>query len=125
MRQRKYRAWNKEQEQMLYEGWTETRNGCSIYSSKTSFFMSEGENLIIMDWAGLVDKKEVDIFEGDIIATVRHREKSNQKIEVVIFENGAFCAKCDSDVTIPLLYHNSTEIEVLGNIHQTPELLNQ
>lgn len=75
-------------------------------------------NLPLMQYTGLKDKNGVEIYEGDII---EHRDGYPQTMsrKVVKFEKGAFvyCGSFDSGGATT--YHPY----VIGNIHETPELL--
>ncbi len=73
-------------------------------------------------FSGLADKNGAKIFEGDII-TLHTLYNNETTIEVVHFSNGGFFAG-----TYPI-YNvgapcNQNNIELLGNIHDNPELLN-
>ena len=80
-------------------------------------------------FSGLTDKNGTKIFEGDIIA---HFDLENKK--QIIFKNGAFgymTADGYDFISYSENRHNfdfrdnkSDFIEVVGNIHENPELLN-
>jgi uncharacterized phage protein (TIGR01671 family) len=61
---------------------------------------------------GLTDKNGNQIFEGDILEFRRGRT------HIVKFEDGAFIF---TDTAIPVRY--ADKFEVIGNIHDNPELL--
>lgn len=78
-------------------------------------------DLPLMQYSGLKDINEKDIYEGDIINTVFG-------LYIVEFNDGCFMACCIKDEDrVPLYVHcdyaNTMHCEIKGNIHQNPELL--
>ena len=76
-------------------------------------------------FTGLVDKKGMKIFEGDIVLLGR-----DQKMYVVVFRNGMFYAsveECNPHIYggFPLwcLCAEEQYCTIIGNIHDNPELL--
>ena len=69
-------------------------------------------------FTGLTDKNGKKIFEGDIIAEYGDKEFS----AVVRFDEGCFVATDDKLWHTVLLEHLE-ELEIIGNIHDNPELL--
>lgn len=67
---------------------------------------------------GLTNKNGTKIFEGDILA-IGENGKRYQTVSVS-FKDGAFRV---SHYAINLLESRNIESEIIGNIHDTPELL--
>ncbi|HEY4482396.1 MAG TPA: YopX family protein [Candidatus Brocadiaceae bacterium] len=79
-------------------------------------------------YTGLKDKNGVEIYEGDIYEMYGHNYK-------IVFDNGAFCITgVKRHATTPINWKPETEddcmiedfafnMEIIGNIHQNPELL--
>ena len=77
------------------------------------------EEVAIMQFTGLNDKKGKEIYESDIVKL----EHWNPKIFQVGFNRGGFCFYQNEQDP----YYNDCkyleECEVIGNIHENPELL--
>lgn len=78
---------------------------------------------ILMQYTGLKDKNGKEIYEGDILKTVRYRTEILEHIEHVVFRAGSFCTQSEFDVMVELSYHNKIDIEIIGNQYENPELL--
>lgn len=73
-------------------------------------------HLIPMQYTGVNDKNGQEIYEGDLVKTI----ECNTLYEVS-FNTGAFCLK--SFGTNVRIMYNLNFCEVIGNIYETPELL--
>jgi uncharacterized phage protein (TIGR01671 family) len=129
MREYKFRAWDKDNKEMLYQGSNTTYNNsvmdCRIVLDELGFDVlvrpygkDEYEyrnNCELMQYTGLKDKNGKEIYEGDIIF------RPNEVGRIEFSEDGSFLIRFPHH----LARLNATwePIEVIGNIHDNPELL--
>lgn len=141
-RKYKFRAWDKEEKKMLsvmelgfsfnvdkynYLAYADLdgRWGRAILTpngGKQSYSWSgqrrEAEQIEIMQYTGLLDKNEVEIYEGDIV----NLSSWEPSIYQIAFDRGAFyLAKSDLEEVGDIKYAEKSE--VIGNIYENPELL--
>jgi uncharacterized phage protein (TIGR01671 family) len=130
MREIKFRAWDGENNRMIYSGHTTTDfifggMGDGVYE-KGKLTLDLFDNL--MQYTGLKDKNGKEIYEGDIIALYGFKQKEEVEIERDVVrwneEEAGFwvgCAKSYDQDNPKIL----TNIVIVGNIHRNPELLNE
>ena len=70
-------------------------------------------------FTGLLDKNGKKIFEGDIVDILTE----NEKIGVVAYEDGGFLVNADGFCVDFHSNINGTDLVVIGNIYDNPELL--
>lgn len=125
MREIKFRAWHKEKKIMGEV------LGIDILH-KEIFFSNENvdcyghvdfKNIELMQYTGLKDKNNKEIYEGDILS-----DGNDEKPYKVIFENGSFRAEFEGDFEeysfdlIDVVLHRC---EIVGNIYENPELIKE
>ena len=129
MREMKFRFWDTKENKWMVDGMTETNIYDFAFKSGMYWnFITKAEALervIVEQYTGLKDKNGKEIYEGDDVdvsmsfegGTLPHRG-------VIVYDNtfGAFGTKNDAGVTL-LHNHCLHTLEIIGNIHQNPELL--
>ena len=119
----KFRAWDKNTEDMVDVKMIDLEKdgsiGCIVDYNGINLDVSE---CILMQSTGLKDKNGVEIFEGDVLYYIPFESHINDSI--VVFEKGSFCKKMLRNGKLTSVkFIDSEEYEVIGNIHENPELL--
>lgn len=70
-------------------------------------------------YTGLTDKNGTKIFEGDVVNILTE----NNEIGIVKYDEGGFEVEADGFVIDFKQNINGTDVEVIGNIYDNPELL--
>ena len=129
MREIKFRAWDKENKEMLevqeldYE---DSYDGKPMIRTTMYNDYFDEEDMILMQYTGLKDRNGVEIYEGDIIACMTNDGKELYKS---IVKYGKFNCSCCNGVYG--WYFDGGDIrdceydlcEVIGNIYENPDLL--
>lgn len=113
MREIKFRAWDEEFKEVLYF----TLNEILQPEVKPSFM----RNNVIEQFTGLHDKNGKEIYEGDIILNPLYEEP----YVVEYAENLAGYVGWGDDRICGCYLITDEDIEVIGNIHENPELRKQ
>ena len=124
MREIKFRAWLKEHKTMVNVAEIDI-NHQLIYHYGFDDFEGNFENfnsIELLQYTGLKDKNENEIYEGDIV-----KLRANHGIGVVKYydEWGAFIVEYIKPRPLAVLGMNyyKEDIEVLGNLYKNPEFL--
>jgi uncharacterized phage protein (TIGR01671 family) len=141
-REIKFRAWCKTHSMMVEVGacFFETGSVKGIFGKGSEIFMAK-PNVILVQFTGLKDRKEKEIYEGDIVQSYYDKvDKIPTKptdfpmgkrgrpfaVEIEAFGDsvtikGRIKNECSS--LISYLVSLPTNCEVIGNIYENPELL--
>jgi len=109
MREIKFRVWNGE---VMVNPDFINRGGIAYWKENSITEMSDE----IMQYTGLKDKNDNEIYEGDIFKKGRARF-------IIEFRDGAFEMIGINIISVIRLSHSYRDIEIIGNIYENPELL--
>ncbi len=120
MREIKFRAWDNGK--MRYDVWPTSNNTIGAWldnGRELQFHDLGGSKVILMQFTGLKDKNGKEIYEGDMIKGYRTGKIIwNEKLSSF----GAVNKEGQLIYDFPLSNY-TPEPEVIGNIHDNPELL--
>ena len=118
MREIKFRAWDKLNKEMFNVesiNFQERR----VYKDVVSY--RNFNDIELMQYTGLKDKNNKEIYEGDIV--IYH-----SKMHKIIFnaEEARFVLRDDEfELEISFTNNNNKRMEIVGNIYENPELLGE
>lgn len=95
-------------------------NKHGLYLSEETFYLTR-EEIVLMQSTGLFDKNGVKIFDGDIVKLQYTIASDFELFEVRQFRGGMW--RIDNRRRGSDLWLRNEDCEVIGNIHENPELL--
>ena len=114
-REIRFRYWNNQAKKYHY-GQNQVLE--CLRQQVTKLYDHESDGCFFEQFTGLHDKNGREIYEGDIVYS---KSWKPQKQEVT-FDRGGFCLKYDNSGYYPDIKY-AEQMEVIGNIHENPELL--
>lgn len=120
-REIKFRAWNKIHNKMLQ--WGNLNNFFNTLNCLSY------KHLEVMQYTGLKDKNDKEIYEGDIVKHNGNTTGENKAI--IIYKDGCFKTTIwHNEIEIAMSYMDdlyvgtvTDKVEVIGNIYENPNLL--
>lgn len=120
MRELKFRAWDKLDKEFAHN--IDSLLDISV-PERVFVLDDEGGELIIEQYTGLKDKNGKEIYEGDIVTLCGEWEEiEHDDCCIVTFENGCFRV---GDGYENEAGHYLSDWRIIGNIHESPELLEE
>lgn len=126
MREIKFRAWDKTENRMARNVEDLLFNSKGLYGVVLNHmgfaFRRRVKDVILEQYTGLKDKNGKEIFEGDIVRT---KLGDVQEIKFISqdFEDGVVRTFVSLSRKPPHLMAMANSDEIIGNIHENPELL--
>jgi uncharacterized phage protein (TIGR01671 family) len=124
----RFRAWLKNDKKMIEVDEIHFYNGQLDFIGDGITFMRTVDKIELMQSTGLKDRNGKEIFEGDILAVETDDEVINVKVfwdkkhALYMFESKKFN---EEELLAELAEDNAYPFEVIGNIHENPELLEE
>ena len=125
MREIKFRIWDIEEKKFIINkkdkisyGDTKKCTSERIDFDNNSVEINTKDRYSFLQYTGLKDMREKEIYEGDILF-----ESFGEEYFKVVFEDGSFRLKT-GECSLPLKEYAHI-CEIVGNIYETPELLGE
>ena len=123
MREIKFRAWHKEKKIMGEVLGIDILHKEIFFSNEDvdCYEHTDFKDIELMQYTGLKDKNNKEIYEGDIVTL------HNSKYKVIFNTKEArFVLRDDEfESEIPFTNNNNERMEIIGNIYENPELLGE
>lgn len=117
----RYRAWLKEDKEMIDVEEINFYNGEFDFIGDAITWMCKSDDCVLMQSTGLTDKNGKEIFEGDVVKMAKNVYSEPTYYEVVRHRGGAY--RLESKQYGCELWLRHTDCEIAGDIYKNPELL--
>jgi len=132
MEEIKLRAWDKINKRMCYFkkgfGWNDEYNiWCLIPEDNQEYDICDvpcNENIEFSRYLGLNDINKKEIYSGDIILSWDNSNPRKEYKHLIIHDNFQFkfIQLGQKTISSTMLHASNTNVEVIGNMYQNPEL---
>jgi len=126
MRKIKFRAWDKENNDMLEDVSTWTDDFTDMLNETLNYYSKFG-NFELMQFTGSFDKNIKEIYEGDIcniwMSAPWDEEVPIEITGIIQFEYSAYWFKGIESNSYDDVLNEIGELEVIGNIYENAELM--
>lgn len=126
MREIKFRVWDKKRKRMFAATTINASGDVSVFIDDDGLYLLPAEQVELMQYTGLKDKNDKDIYDGDILGGIWESgfiswcEKCKQ-FQYHSVDIG--CMACSGDVHWYEIAEDDGKLEVIGNIYENHELL--
>lgn len=122
-REIKFRAWDKEEKEYYYDveyTYDFLCSGRGCYAESFGEVLNQPDRFIVEQFTGLLDRNGKEIYEGDIVKVghLRPRFEVTYNIACTKFwmQNNELVEEFEN-------WNEETGVEIIGNIHENPDLL--
>ena len=118
----RFRAWDKKHKEYVYDVQNEFQKyGHMICETLNFGQVLNDDELELEQCTGLKDKNGKLIYEGDIVETHDYTTEHSQ----IVFDKGCYVLKSKDVAIYDHLSSYEKQCEIIGNIHENPELLEE
>lgn len=107
----------------LYDTLRESHRIIWVDKASRTNFLAEVSSETVGQYTGLTDKNGKKIFEGDIVKTDKFNTPNKRYVIKYDLLLGAFIGEDDGTMYFTTFDGDSDQFEIIGNIHDNPELI--
>lgn len=122
MKKIKFRGWSRYNEQMIKPKYFISMDGLKLCDNDGFINKDYPEDIILMQFTGLLDKQGKEIYEGDIVNVSYGKQKESFRRKIIYNSKiASFIVSCGDNINSRIL--EISVFEVIGNIYENKELM--